>query len=136
QEAPPVEGNTQRQDLAGQQPVLLPLSARTPDALRDLARAYDRFLRDSTSTPLVDIAYSAGARRSHHRHRLAVVGDSHEEIGRKLDAFLQGDASPGIHSGTVAASRRPIVFVFPGQGSQWVGMGRQLLAQSPVFRAA
>ena len=82
-----------------------------------------------------DICYTAGARRSHHAHRLALVGSSREQLAEQLEAFLAGEASPGMSSGRkLGDQRRKLVFVFSGQGSQWVGMGLALLEQEPAFR--
>ncbi|MBI3243491.1 MAG: SDR family NAD(P)-dependent oxidoreductase [Chloroflexi bacterium] len=113
---------------------LLPLSAHTPEALQALARAYrDLLFTDNCS--LHDICYTASVRRAHHEHRLAVVGRSGDELVRQLDAFLNDQPSAGLSAGRKSAERQPgVVFVFPGQGSQWFGMGRGLLTSEPVFR--
>jgi acyl transferase domain-containing protein/acyl carrier protein len=115
---------------------LLPLSARSPEALHSLARAYQNSLAAPESTvSLHDICYSASVRRSHHDYRLAVTGHSLEQLSEGLEAFLRGEARPGLSSGPKASGRRrKLVFVFPGQGSQWFGMGRKLLEQEAVFR--
>ncbi len=84
---------------------------------------------------LQDICYTASVRRTHHDHRLALPCHSHAEMAESLGAFLQGEASAGLSSGRVSGRERKLVFVFPGQGSQWLGMGQQLLEQQPVFRA-
>ncbi|MGO9606246.1 MAG: beta-ketoacyl synthase N-terminal-like domain-containing protein [Candidatus Binataceae bacterium] len=117
---------------------LLPLSTRSPEALRSLARDYQDFLtRPESAAALHDICYSAGARRSHHEHRLAVTGNSAAQVAEGLEAFLRGEVRPGLSSGRrLSDRRRKLVFVFPGQGSQWFGMGRTLLKQEPVFREA
>ena len=124
---------------AAEQPHLLTLSAHTQEALRALASAYQDVLRPDGSQPVVslhDICYTASARRTHHGERLAVVGRSHEELCQRLGAWLSERADPNVSSGHKAPNvRRKIAFVFPGQGSQWVGMGRDLLEQEPVFRA-
>ncbi len=125
---------------------LLPLSARSPEALRALARAYQDFSavehawpeaveETGTGVTLQDVCYTAGARRSDHDYRLAVVAHSAEELAEGLEAFLQGEVFPGMSSGRRPPSRRSkLVFVFSGQGPQWAGMGQQLLEQEPVFR--
>ncbi|WP_322752893.1 type I polyketide synthase [Frankia sp. Cas3] len=122
------------------QPVLLPLSAATPDALSDLARAYlDRMDCDSVGVQpsLADTCWSAGVRRTHLEHRAAVVGRTRAEIANGLRAVLAGTGADGVSIGHDADGSRPrIAFVFPGQGSQWVGMGRELLGSAPAFRAA
>ena len=88
-------------------------------------------------SPLRDVCYTAGARRAHHEHRLAVAGRSHADLVSGLDAFLSGEARPGLASGRRASSfAGRIVFVFPGQGSQWLGMGRELRERVPAFRSA
>ena len=115
---------------------LLPLSARSAEALKSLARAYQDFLATPESEPsLHDICYTAAVRRDHHDYRLAVAGYSREQLSEGLGAFLHGEARPGLSSGRKDSGRqRKLVFVFPGQGSQWFGMGRSLLEQEPVFR--
>ncbi|MEW6732242.1 MAG: SDR family NAD(P)-dependent oxidoreductase [Acidobacteriota bacterium] len=117
---------------------LLPLSAHTPEALKAMAESYTTFLANSrsyTQPALRDICYSAGLHRSHLDYRLSMVGHSKEELIAHLTSFCQQENSLGFSVG----QRHPnhsakIVFVFPGQGSQWFGMGRQLLEKEPVFR--
>ncbi len=117
---------------------LLPLSARSPEALRSLARDYqDLLTRTESTAALPDLCYSASVRRSHHEHRLAVTGNSAAHVAEGLEAFLCGEVRPGWSSGhKLSDRRRKLVFVFPGQGSQWFGMGRTLLKQEAVFREA
>jgi acyl transferase domain-containing protein/acyl carrier protein len=117
---------------------LLPLSARSPGALSALALAYaERLLAADGEGRLADFAHAAGARRDHHPHRLAVVGRTRQDVAALLLTFARNGATEGVIQGPPAAAGRPkVVFVFPGQGSQWLGMGRQLLAEEPVFRAA
>ena len=77
---------------------LLPISARSPAALRALAEAYRNLLGPAgTAATLPDICYTAGARRSHHAYRVAIVGRSREELVDALDAFLRDAAHPGLH---------------------------------------
>jgi acyl transferase domain-containing protein/acyl-CoA synthetase (AMP-forming)/AMP-acid ligase II/acyl carrier protein len=114
---------------------LLPLSARSPEALAALAGRYELAL--AAGVPLADLCYTAGARRGHHDHRLAVVGDSPTELSASLAAYRQGAPRPGLSAGHCRSGQPPgVVFVFSGQGSQWYGMGQRLYAQEPVFRDA
>ncbi len=115
---------------------LLPLSARSPEALRALARAYLDFLgTPQSAASLPDVCYTASVRLAHHDHRLAMTGNSPAQMTERLEAFLQSETRPGLSSGRKhSARRRKLVFVFPGQGSQWFGMGRRLLEQEAVFR--
>ncbi|WP_437597390.1 SDR family NAD(P)-dependent oxidoreductase [Sorangium sp. So ce590] len=122
------------------QVVLLPLSARSPAALSAMAEAYRRLLVEDPAgarVDLADLAYTASARRGHHEHRLAVTGGSRQELAGLLEAYGRGEEAAGVARGDARAAARPrVVFVFPGQGSQWLGMGRQLLAEEPIFREA
>ena len=112
---------------------LVPISARSPGALRALARAYAEMLSDEADARLHDIAFTASVRRTHHEHRLAVAGRTHAEVASALAAFA-GDAAAASVPGAPGERRPRVVFVFPGQGSQWVGMARQLLREERAFR--
>jgi phthiocerol/phenolphthiocerol synthesis type-I polyketide synthase C len=118
-------------ELPADQPWLLPLSARSPEALRALVRQWVPFLRSQPASRLPDLCFTASQRRTHHPFRLALVGRTPADLASQAQSLLEQPlptASP--RSGQPAA----LVLVFPGQGSQWVGMGRHLLAHSPLFR--
>ncbi|WP_437310876.1 type I polyketide synthase [Sorangium sp. So ce388] len=115
---------------------LLVLSARSPEALRATAERHAAWLAAHPDVALRDTCFTAAARRAHHDHRLATVGRTHEALAERLSAFARGEAAPALSSGRRPSARRRIAFVFPGQGSQWLGMGRQLLEQEPSFRDA
>jgi myxalamid-type polyketide synthase MxaE and MxaD len=121
---------------AGSQAQLLALSARDINALQSLATSYGDFLsREDLTATLNDVFYTAGARRTHHEHRLAIVGRSRAELLDGLKAFQDGEQFPAVAAGRKLPGHMPkVVFVFPGQGSQWVGMGRRLLREEVVFR--
>ena len=81
-----------------------------------------------TPSDLGDLGASAALRRVHHPHRLAVVGGSREELVARLAEAAQSAAAPA------ATAPGGLAFVFSGQGTQWPGMGRELLEREPVFR--
>uniref|UniRef100_UPI0038B729FD type I polyketide synthase n=1 Tax=Actinokineospora bangkokensis TaxID=1193682 RepID=UPI0038B729FD len=105
--------------------VLVPLSARTPAALRAQAQR----LSEVTAEPL-DLAWSLARTRSAFEHRAAVVGRTPQEVAAGLAEVAAG--SPAAVTGTAAPTGRT-AFVFPGQGAQWAGMAGALAAESPVF---
>ncbi|MFI1919558.1 type I polyketide synthase [Nocardia sp. NPDC020380] len=110
--------------------VPLVLSARTPQALRDQARLVLPLACDDAVIPH-DLAHALATTRASFEHRAVVVGDR-AELSERFPAFAAGQIGPGIAVGS-AADAGPVVFVFPGQGSQWAGMARELLDESPVF---
>ena len=119
---------------------VLPLSARSPEALRASVQTYRRFVTEPRDEPLPslhDLCYTASARRTHHDYRLAFVVHHYEELAQHLEASSQGEVRVGMSSGHAGGDQpRKVVFVFPGQGSQWFGMGRQLLQREPTFGEA
>jgi acyl transferase domain-containing protein/NAD(P)-dependent dehydrogenase (short-subunit alcohol dehydrogenase family)/acyl carrier protein len=113
---------------------LLPLSAKSPEALRALAQRWAGFLTE-TPDALADVVFTAAERRTHHDGRLAVVGRSAQDLAARLNEFVRGEDSPALATGTRSSTGLARVgFVFCGQGPQWYAMGRELLAQEPVFR--
>jgi hypothetical protein len=78
---------------------LIPLSARSPEALVQAAEALRAFLESPTSPTLRDIAGSAATRRAHHDHRIALLANSKERATAVLDAFLAGASDPGLWVG-------------------------------------
>ncbi|MEW6736428.1 MAG: type I polyketide synthase, partial [Acidobacteriota bacterium] len=132
----PISSSQQVQHTIENRRELLPLSARSQTALRNLAETYlERLSNEEIKAPLSDICYSASLRRTHHEHRLALVVHSRKELVEHLERFLKGEDQVGYYSSSKLPNRHNgLVFVFSGQGSQWIGMGRELLRQQPVFR--
>ncbi|MFG1285487.1 type I polyketide synthase [Xanthobacter versatilis] len=116
---------------------VLPLSAKSPDALTALARSYAAFLRAPDAPALTDICATAALRRTPHAFRLAVAATSREEMADRLEAHLAGEDARHVVTGTAVDGEAgmPLAFVFSGQGSHWLGMGRDLYAAAPAFRA-
>ena len=114
---------------------VLTLSARSSDALASLVSKYVSALEEEGGPSLYDVCYSSALRRTHHEHRLAVTADSRAAVSEHLRAFLRGRSDSWVWTGKAEPEpKSKIVFVCPGQGSQWIGMGRQLLREEPVFR--
>ncbi len=107
--------------------VLIPISARSWESVEGLAKAY-RDVLGSKDVSLSNLAYSASRHRSHHACRVAITGQNAAELQDQLQSWKIPDAANNEAIG------RKVVFVFPGQGAQWLGMGRELMAQEPVFR--
>ncbi|MFC4907585.1 SDR family NAD(P)-dependent oxidoreductase [Actinomadura gamaensis] len=105
------------------------VSGRTPAALREQA---SRLAEAAARHDAYDTAWSLATTRTHFERRAVVLGPDH---AAQLAALRAGDEVPGLVTGVVR-DRGKTVFVFPGQGSQWPEMARELLATSPVFRAS
>ncbi|MDH6079646.1 acyltransferase domain-containing protein [Chrysosporum ovalisporum FSS-45] len=114
-----------------QTPHILTLAAKTPAALQELARRYATQMETSPDVPLADICFTAQIGRKHFKHRFAVVTESQEQLCLQLEAFAQSGSG-----GQEVKSLPKIAFLFTGQGSQYVGMGRQLYENQPTFRKA
>ncbi|MDE0578332.1 MAG: SDR family NAD(P)-dependent oxidoreductase, partial [bacterium] len=122
-------------DAAGVRPArLLPLSAKSGKALRELAGGYLEWLDDNLDSDdgeqLSDMAWTAGVGRSHLSHRTGVVFKDAESLREKLSALV--DAEEEV-SGSRATPK--LAFAYTGQGSQWIGMGETLYQSEPVVRA-
>jgi acyl transferase domain-containing protein/SAM-dependent methyltransferase/acyl carrier protein len=115
---------------------LLTLSARTSEALRELARRYADTIAGSPAE-LADLAYTANAGRFHFSHRAALTAASPAEAVIRLRALAAGDGEATALCGRAdPATSSEVVFLFTGQGSQYIGMGRQLYQSQPTFRQA
>lgn len=114
---------------------LLPLSGYTSATLNETAQNFHTWLTTTEDASLSDICYTASCRRTHHRKRAGFVGRDKKEMLARLSAFLHdGQPTTSVADTTPAVATPKVVFVFPGQGSQWLGMGRELIAHEPVFR--
>ncbi|WP_198550428.1 type I polyketide synthase, partial [Streptomyces silvensis] len=109
------------------------LSARTGEALREQANRLRQQYEREPSLPVADVARSLRT-RAVFDHRAVVVGQEREEFLTGLSALADGREAPNVRTGVSEDRGAGAVFVFPGHGSQWVGMARELLDTSPVFR--
>jgi len=118
------------------------LSARSAESLLAAAWRMSAWLDDhskingSLPPTLADLTYMLGARRNHHPHRLALTARSPAELVQELGAFSLENPSPKLRTAFMPRREQAarVVFVMSGQGTQWWGMGRELMRHEPVFR--
>ena len=115
---------------------LVVLSARTGAALDAQAGRLLAFVAADPGLTVADVATSLVMGRSVMEHRLALVVRSREGLLAGLAEASRGAAPVGGARGRAAGERPRVVFVFPGQGGQWPGMARALLAEEPAFAAS
>ncbi|MFD3523635.1 type I polyketide synthase [Streptomyces sp. NPDC058653] len=106
------------------------VSGRTEAALR--AQAGRLLERRTGDADAFDIGRSLAGTRTHFEHRAVALGLDHDA---QLEALRTGADMPGLVTG-VTGEHGKIALVFPGQGSQWEGMARELMRTSAVFRAS
>ncbi|MFD4483477.1 SDR family NAD(P)-dependent oxidoreductase, partial [Streptomyces sp. NPDC058471] len=112
------------------------LSGGTQEALRDQAARLAAFLTDHSELEPLDVGASLVTTRGRFRHRAVVTVDPLDRDASlaALRALADGEDAGAAVQGVARGGTRA-VFVFPGQGSQWAGMGVELLDSSPVFAA-
>ncbi|WP_024834408.1 type I polyketide synthase [Ruminiclostridium josui] len=113
-------------------PYMLFLSGRAEGALKETAQRYAEFLKANKSNSLRDICFSSLHHRAQHKYRIALIGDSCEELISQLESFKNGEKDAQIIKGNFSEKKEP-VFIFTGMGPQWWAMGRELLQKEPVF---
>ncbi|MEX3212275.1 SDR family NAD(P)-dependent oxidoreductase [Streptomyces acidiscabies] len=112
------------------------LSARSELALREQARRLAAYVEADSGLDPVDVGAGLVSTRASFEHRAVVLGTGRDELIAGLAGLASGELGAGVVTGEVGqsvAGEQGVVFVFPGQGSQWVGMARGLLVSSPVF---
>ncbi|PNG95566.1 Oleandomycin polyketide synthase [Streptomyces malaysiensis] len=110
------------------------LSAKNPTALRAQADRLIAHLSAHPDTDPVDMGWSLATARTALEHRAVVLATDIDQATAALTALSEGQPHPALTTGETGTDGKT-VFVFPGQGAQWTGMGAQLLNSSPVFAA-
>ena len=110
------------------------VSGRTADALAAQAGRLAAYLDARPDLDPADVGWSLATTRSAFEHRAVIAGRDRGELAAGLAAVAAGEPAAGTVTGTGGGAGKT-VFVFPGQGGQWAGMGAELAAACPVFAA-
>lgn len=119
-------------EVQGDKVNVLPLSARSPEALAAVAQRYESWLSAHPEVDIEDVCLTAGSGRSHFEHRAALVVDSVESAREGLAELVQNRLRPGVVRGE-HTNHPTTAWLFTGQGSQYPGMARELFDAEPVF---
>ena len=128
-EQPPVPTGNESADSAG---LLFPVSARSRAALGDRASALADLVEQGADVAAV--GHTLAVRRSHLDHRAVVVAEDRDALIHGLRELAAGRPSENVVTGSPIADDNA-VWVFSGHGSQWAGMGAELLDSEPAFTA-
>jgi acyl transferase domain-containing protein len=108
------------------------LSARSREALANQAGRLLEHVRTHDGLGVADVGWSLATTRSLFEHRAVLVGGDREQLVAGLTELASGDPGAGLVVGRAQGAGKT-VFVFPGQGSQWLGMGAALYERFPLF---
>ncbi|RMI28099.1 SDR family NAD(P)-dependent oxidoreductase, partial [Nocardia stercoris] len=111
------------------------LSARSPEALLAQASRLAAVVSQQPGIDISAVAWSLVSSRARLEHRAVVVGGDRDALLAGVNALAAGRDATSLVRGTARAGGR-VALVFPGQGAQWAGMGRELHREFPVFAAA
>jgi phthiocerol/phenolphthiocerol synthesis type-I polyketide synthase D len=115
----------------------LVISGKTPARIAPLAAMLaDWMAGEGADVPLADIAQTFNHHRARYKSFAAVCARDRDQALAGLQALAAGEPAPGVVEQASRPQGRGTVFVYSGQGSQWAGMGRQLLTEEPAFAAA
>ncbi|MEI2580370.1 SDR family NAD(P)-dependent oxidoreductase [Scytonema sp. PRP1] len=129
------KAKSQKKEAIERQLHLLTLSAKSEKALLEMAQSYQEFLLKHPEVSLADVCFTANTGRSHFDYRLAIIAESKVQLQKELSAFTASGETNTVVSGQVKSKKRPkVAFLFTGQGSQYIGMGRQLYETAPIFK--
>lgn len=136
-EEPPLAPTVPTEHPVAPAEMMWPLAAKTESALRDQAARLHELLLSQPELDPIDVGYTLGVSRSRFPYRSAVWGQTRDSLLNGLSALAEGGDHSSVVKNTVppsGAGKR--VFVFPGQGSQWPGMGMELYDAFSVYRQA
>jgi len=134
-EEPPADTREQAPPVPGPLPGPLPwlLSARGKKALTAQAGVLLAHVEEHLELAPADVAHTLAHQRAHLDHRAAVVGADRNELLAGLTALIAQESPDGLVRGVAGPGHGKVAFLFPGQGSQYAGMARELAEHHPVF---
>jgi len=111
---------------------LVTWSAKTETSVNNYAKKLAGFIEENENINIADVAYSLQSTRADFNSRRFVIAGEKDELLTKLT----GTAIDPASSKKLSSKASEVVFMFPGQGSQYVNMGREIYDNEPVFKAA
>lgn len=111
--------------LNNENALIIPLSAKTPEALEQRKKDFIYFIQHNQNLPISDIAHTLWKGRNHMKYRSTAIANSINELLNDQALFVDGQAAGKINS---------IAFIFPGQGAQYVNMGRHFYNNNELFK--
>ncbi|NOK74547.1 MAG: hypothetical protein GFH24_608302n1, partial [Chloroflexi bacterium AL-N5] len=135
QDSPTIERKAEAQEVQQRSAHILTLSAKSETALTAMADRYAQHITTHSNDLLEDICYTSNVGRNHLQHRLVAVAITSEQLCEQLQGFVSGKSSQRVQIQQAPPVAPSIIWLFSGQGSQYLHMGRDLYETQPVFRA-
>ncbi|MFC0781192.1 beta-ketoacyl synthase N-terminal-like domain-containing protein [Flavobacterium sp. HJSW_4] len=125
EEAPSIDRNSFEKEYK-----LLVLSAKTDTSLKEYLNKLNDFLKIEQDLNLSDMCYTYQTGRQNFENRLSLTFKDKNELQEKIEAIIEQEKT----TEKIKNTQNSVVFMFPGQGSQYVNMGKDLYDSNPIFK--